>query len=89
MAEFKLPPNSRIDAGAGKTYRAPAGARNARRIRIYRFDPASDARPRIDSYEIDMASCGPMVLDALLKIKNEIDPTLSLRRSCREGICGS
>ncbi len=89
MAEFRLPRNSRIDQSAGKSYQAPAGARNTRRFRIYRFDPASGARPRVDSYQIDMASCGPMVLDALLKIKNEIDPTLSLRRSCREGICGS
>ena len=51
--------------------------------------PIRGRRPRVDSYELDMASCGPMVLDALLKIKNEIDATLSLRRSCREGICGS
>jgi len=89
MAEFTLPPNSRIDTSAGKRYPAAAGAARPRTFRIYRFDPASGARPRVDSYEIDMASCGPMVLDALLKIKNEIDPTLSLRRSCREGICGS
>src|SRR5580692_8773352 len=89
MAEFRLPRNSRIDKTAGRNFEAPAGVKNARRFRIYRFDPASGARPRIDSYQIDMASCGPMVLDALLKIKNEIDPTLSLRRSCREGICGS
>jgi succinate dehydrogenase / fumarate reductase iron-sulfur subunit len=84
-----LPPNSRIAARAGKTFRAPADAKRVRTFRIYRFDPASGQRPRVDSYELDMASCGPMVLDALLKIKNEIDPTLSLRRSCREGICGS
>src|SRR5580698_10111665 len=89
MAEFRLPPNSRIDQSAGKSYQAPAGARTTRRFRIYRFDPASGARPRGDSYAIDMDQCGPMVLDALLKIKNEIDATLSLRRSCREGICGS
>jgi succinate dehydrogenase / fumarate reductase iron-sulfur subunit len=43
----------------------------------------------MDTYEVDLAACGPMVLDALLKIKNEIDPTLTLRRSCREGVCGS
>src|SRR5262249_44728716 len=89
MAEFTLPPNARIDTRAGKTYRAAPGAKNVRTFRIYRFDPASGERPRIDRYELDMASCGPMVLDALLKIKNEIDATLSLRRSCREGICGS
>ena len=89
MANFRLPRNSRIDAGAGKSYRAPAGAGRVRTFRVYRYDPASGQNPRIDSYELDMESCGPMVLDALLKIKNEIDATLSLRRSCREGICGS
>ena len=56
---------------------------------IYRFDPDSGANPRIDTYEVDMDACGPMVLDALIKIKNEIDSTLTFRRSCREGICGS
>src|SRR5580658_10490632 len=89
MGELTLPPNSRLDTRAGKVFRAAAGAKRVRTFRIYRFDPASGERPRVDSYEVDMASCGPMVLDALLKIKNEIDPTLSLRRSCREGICGS
>jgi succinate dehydrogenase / fumarate reductase, iron-sulfur subunit len=89
MVELALPKNSRIDARAGKHYPAPADTGNLRRFRIYRFDPEQGGRPRIDSYEIDMASCGPMVLDVLLKIKNEIDTTLSLRRSCREGICGS
>ena len=88
MAEFLLPPNSRINKN-GKAHAAPAGAKKPRTFRIYRFDPDSGENPRIDSYEIDMAACGPMVLDALLKIKNEIDPTLAFRRSCREGICGS
>jgi succinate dehydrogenase / fumarate reductase iron-sulfur subunit len=89
MVELSLPKNSRIDAHAGKHYPAPADARSVRRVRIYRYDPEQGGRPRIDTYELDMANCGPMVLDALLKIKNEIDTTLSLRRSCREGICGS
>src|SRR5580765_8117921 len=89
MANFKLPPKSRIDARAGKSFRAPAGASRVRTFRIYRYDPASGQNPRVDSFELDMAHCGPMVLDALLKIKNEVDATLSLRRSCREGICGS
>src|SRR6185312_1718160 len=89
MVEFALPPNSRIDTRAGKVFRAPAGAKRVRTFRIYRFDPNSGERPRVDRYEVDMAQCGPMVLDALLKIKNEVDATLSLRRSCREGICGS
>ncbi|MDH3763816.1 MAG: succinate dehydrogenase iron-sulfur subunit [Gammaproteobacteria bacterium] len=60
-----------------------------RRFIVYRYDPDSGDNPRIDTYEVDMDSCGPMVLDALLKIKDEMDSTLSLRRSCREGICGS
>src|SRR5919108_6262041 len=89
MAEFTLPANSKIDKSAGKTYKAPAGAKNVRRFVIYRFDPDSGANPRMDTYEVDMDSCGPMILDALIKIKNEIDATLTFRRSCREGICGS
>lgn len=87
MAQFRLPPNSKIVAG--KTYKAPADAKNVRVFKIYRFDPESGENPRIDTYEVDMATCGPMVLDALIKIKNEIDPTLTFRRSCREGVCGS
>lgn len=87
MAEFRLPRNSRIREGAH--FKAPAGARNIRRFRIYRYDPDSGQNPRMDSYDVDMDQCGPMVLDALLKIKNEVDATLTLRRSCREGICGS
>lgn len=87
MAEFKLPANSVIKEG--KHYPAPAGAKNVRTFKIYRWDPGKNENPRTDTYEIDMDSCGPMVLDALLKIKNEIDSTLTFRRSCREGICGS
>ena len=87
MAQFKLPANSVI--GKGKTYYAGAGAKNVKRFQIYRWDPDSGENPRMDTYEVDMATCGPMVLDALLKIKNELDPTLTLRRSCREGVCGS
>src|SRR5512146_1348719 len=88
MVQLTLPPESRINKN-GKRFHAPAGAKRPRTFRIYRFDPDSGERPRVDSYEVDMASCGPMVLDALIKIKNEIDPTLTFRRSCREGICGS
>ena len=87
MAQFKLPANSII--GKGKIYYAGAGAKNVKRFQIYRWDPDSGENPRMDTYEVDMATCGPMVLDALLKIKNEMDPTLTLRRSCREGVCGS
>ena len=60
-----------------------------REFRIYRWSPDDGQNPRIDTYEVDLDACGPMVLDALIKIKNEIDPTLTFRRSCREGICGS
>src|SRR5437588_7947460 len=87
MVEFNLPANSRI--GHGLSFPAPAGAKQAREFRIYRWNPDDGQNPRMDSYNIDLADCGPMVLDALIKIKNEIDPTLTFRRSCREGICGS
>jgi succinate dehydrogenase / fumarate reductase iron-sulfur subunit len=89
MAQFSLPKNSTIDKSAGKRHAAPAGAKQVRTFRIYRYDPDAGANPRVDTYDIDMAACGPMVLDALIKIKNEVDPTLTFRRSCREGICGS
>merc|ERR1712232_1477370 len=56
---------------------------------IYRYDPDEAQKPYMKDYTIDLKFCGPMILDALIKIKDEIDPTLSFRRSCREGICGS
>ena len=87
MAEFRLPKNSRIRKG--KHFAAANGAAHVGRFAIYRHDPDTGENPRIDTYEIDLDSCGPMVLDALIKIKNEVDPTLTFRRSCREGICGS
>ena len=88
MAEFSLPANSKV-RNNGRVFKAAPGTKNVRVFRIYRFDPELQENPRLDSYEIDMDGCGPMVLDALIKIKNEIDSTLSFRRSCREGICGS
>ncbi|MDJ0928315.1 MAG: succinate dehydrogenase iron-sulfur subunit [Gammaproteobacteria bacterium] len=87
MAQFRLPPNSRIKQG--RTHQAPAGATNVRRFVVYRYDPHDGSNPTLDAYDVDLDSCGPMVLDALIKIKNEIDATLTFRRSCREGICGS
>ncbi len=87
MAEFKLPANSVV--GRGKTYHGSAEAKNKKLVQVYRWDPDSGQNPSTDTYEVDLDSCGPMVLDALIKIKNEIDPTLTFRRSCREGICGS
>jgi succinate dehydrogenase / fumarate reductase, iron-sulfur subunit len=87
MTEFLLPANSRVLPGV--TYRAPAGARALRTLRIYRFDPDSGANPRLDTFELDTDSCGPMVLDALIQLKAAADSSLTFRRSCREGICGS
>lgn len=87
MAEFRLPKNSRITKG--KRHPAPRNAKNPKTFRIYRWEPEAGENPRVDSYTLDLDKCGPMVLDALIKIKNEIDPTLTFRRSCREGICGS
>ncbi len=87
MVAFNLPRNSRI--GSGQTFKAPAGAKRVGEFRIYRWNPDDGKTPRTDTYEIDLDRCGPMVLDALIKIKNEVDPTLTFRRSCREGICGS
>jgi succinate dehydrogenase / fumarate reductase iron-sulfur subunit len=73
----------------GKAYPAATGARRIKRFRIYRWDPDTGENPRVDTYEVDLDSCAPMVLDALIKIKNETDATLTFRRSCREGVCGS
>ncbi len=87
MVELTLPANSRIRPG--RNHPAPAGAREVRRFRIYRFDPDSGGNPRVDSFEVSLSSCGPMVLDALIQIKGTVDSTLTFRRSCREGICGS
>ena len=87
MADFKLPANSIVKKG--RYFSAQEGVRNIRKFIVYRYDPATGDNPRTDTYEVDMDSCGSMVLDALLKIKDEIDSTVALRRSCREGICGS
>ena len=87
MAQFTLPKNSTI--GTGKTIDAANGSANARTVKVYRWEPDSGKNPEIDTYIIDTDKCGPMVLDAIIYIKNDIDPTLTFRRSCREGICGS
>ena len=87
MATFTLPKNSKI-TGKGRAHSAE-GAGRVQKFRIYRYDPDSGENPRYDTFELDLDDCGPMVLDALIKIKNEADPTLTFRRSCREGICGS
>ena len=87
MVEFTLPKNSRLTDG--KVWPAPTGAKNLREYRIYRWNPDDGKNPRLDTYSVDLDDCGPMVLDGLLWIKNKVDPTLTFRRSCREGICGS
>ena len=87
MAEFTLPKNSKV--GKGKTISAADGAKNKKVFHVYRWEPDSGNNPRMDTYEIDLDKCGPMVLDAIIYIKNDLDPTLTFRRSCREGICGS
>jgi succinate dehydrogenase / fumarate reductase iron-sulfur subunit len=87
MVAFTLPKNSRLTPG--KTWPKPANQGNLTEFRIYRWDPEDGLNPRIDTYWVDRDDCGPMVLDAIIWIKNTIDPTLTFRRSCREGICGS
>lgn len=87
MVQLTLPKNSKITEG--QSFKAPADAKKTRTFRVYRWNPDDKKNPRLDSYEIDMSKCGPMVLDALIYIKNEVDPTLTFRRSCREGVCGS
>ena len=87
MVQLTLPKNSKIRKN-GKTWKAKDGAANIRTFRVYRYDPATPDNPRVDAYEVDVSSVS-MVLDALIKIKNETDSTLAFRRSCREGVCGS
>ncbi|GGG46041.1 succinate dehydrogenase iron-sulfur subunit [Chelatococcus composti] len=87
MAKFSLPKNSQIKEG--KAWPKPEGATNVTAFRIYRWNPDDGQNPRVDTYYVDRDDCGPMVLDALIYIKNKIDSTLTFRRSCREGICGS
>ena len=87
MVEIALPKNSRPTEG--RTWPHAVGAHQEREYRIYRYNPEDGKNPRIDTYFVDVEDCGPMVLDALIWIKNKIDPTLTFRRSCREGVCGS
>jgi succinate dehydrogenase / fumarate reductase iron-sulfur subunit len=87
MVELALPKNSKVTEG--KSWNKPFGKGDWREFRVYRWSPDDEDNPRVDSYHLNLEECGPMVLDALIKIKDEIDPTLTFRRSCREGICGS
>jgi len=89
--------SGRLMAASAPRSLSTSAARNSTsaNFSIYRWDPEEEgpkggkAKPRMQDYKVDMSSCGPMVLDALIKIKSEMDPTLTFRRSCREGICGS
>src|SRR5438105_15656315 len=87
MVQFSLPANSRVQCG--KTWPRQGEANNLAEFKVYRWSPDDDQNPRIDTYFVDRSECGPMVLDALIWIKSKIDPALTFRRSCREGICGS
>ena len=87
MVQLTLPKNSKI--GKGKRHAAPAGAKRVKSFRVYRYDPEAGGNPTWDIYEVDVDACGPMVLDVLIHIKNTMDSTLTFRRSCREGVCGS
>jgi len=87
MVEFALPKNSKV--GAGKTFTPPRGAQHLRELRIYRWNPDDGENPRLDTFFVDLDDCGPMVLDALIWIKSKVDASLTFRRSCREGVCGS
>ena len=84
---FGVSPESSIQRG--RMWSAPAGAKRIKPFEIYRYDPESGENPRLDTFEVDLDDCGPMVLDALFWIKNKVDSTLTFRRSCREGVCGS
>ena len=87
MVELLLPKNSKIVEGKHYTEKGPKD--KVKTFLIYRFDPDKSEQPRVDKYDVDLSNTGPMVLDALIKIKNDIDPTITFRRSCREGVCGS
>lgn len=88
MVAFRLPRNSRVRKG--RSMRARDVADEATQIfNIYRYDPDKNDNPRMDSYEVAASAGGAMVLDALIYIKDKLDTTLTFRRSCREGICGS
>merc|ERR1712025_1127276 len=81
--------SSASSAMAEEDVSVPEYEEDLKEFKIYRWDPDSEYKPKMQSYEVDLNDCGPMILDVLLKIKDEQDSTLSFRRSCREGICGS
>lgn len=93
MAEFRLPKNSKIQKG--QTFTPATKGSGVKIFNVYRWTPDDKdehgipKNPRIDRFEVDLDQCGPMVLDALIHMKNDMDSSLTFRRSCREGICGS
>ena len=87
MVELLLPKDSKVVKG--DHYIEEGSKKSFKTFLIYRYDPDKSEQPRIDRYDVDLSNTGPMVLDALIKIKNDIDPSITFRRSCREGVCGS
>ena len=87
MVQLTLPKNSKISKG--NMFSLETNVSRKKTFKIYRYDPETKNNPRLDTFEIDLDECGPMVLDALIYIKNKVDPSLTFRRSCREGVCGS
>ena len=87
MVQLTLPKNSKISKG--NMFSLETNVSRKKTFKIYRYDPETKDNPRLDTFEIDLDECGPMVLDALIYIKNKVDPSLTFRRSCREGVCGS
>lgn len=87
MVKLSLPKNSKIKKG--RHFLMSNGKGKTQKFKIYRYDPDTGDTPRVDTFELNAADCGQMVLDALIEIKGSTDSTLTFRRSCREGICGS
>src|SRR4051795_12033525 len=58
-------------------------------LKIYRYDPDKDSKPYMQDITVELKDTDKMLLDALQRIKSDVDDSLSLRRSCREGVCGS
>ncbi len=89
MVAFRLPENSRIHKGKQWIDHTLTGNEKTYEVTVYRYNPEGGENPRYDTFILNAEKCGPMVLDALIYIKDHIDTTLTFRRSCREGVCGS
>jgi len=86
MVSIALPKNSKFTKG---NYFKADNPNNLKKVNVYRWNPDKKINPTIDTFEIDLDKCGQMVLDVLILIKDQIDSSLTFRRSCREGVCGS